>query len=598
MTAPSVLRVEILSGHASPWVGEFAKPEVLIGRGLSCDVRLHPTLDTLAASNVHARLVWTAQDVEVICEHANGVSISWFSGAAQFLEKGQRVSVQSAFEIEIARNGPRLRIQRVASVLPGTLKPDSPEAKKKKFQPVGRIAGETVAAARTGRRIAIAGVTLLLLACAVGGAWAWRYEQSLAEIRRQRNAEIDRLVAEQAIIRREVEQRPPGDALRTALTAAAGSVFLVGLERAGEGFVPLGTAWTAAQGKLATNAHVAQGLQTGQKSGSRAIARRTGPAGEPLDIYAIDIHPAFEQWTEILSQQSVRTGSREAEANLVAVGDVAILTLSGGDSGAALPMAAADDPISPGDPVGYIGFPMEGISAVPTRQTVIGHITAATDPFFEEARGASALLVHMNAPGAGGASGSPIINERGRVIAMLSAGSMIALDAGSRTARVPTGFTYGQSVVLIREMLDQSAARAQQERDRTWQAAMAARFVAPEDRLNTRTRELETTLKATAERLSDEVLLLPAAGDLPAKPLRAEPGYHYLLLAASADWSPLTLAAGAGGKAEAFGRTDRGVVALVLKKSDTPRSVDLALRAARPLRADAKVHLRIARVRD
>ncbi len=64
------------------------------------------------------------------------------------------------------------------------------------------------------------------------------------------------------------------------------------------------------------------------------------------------------------------------------------------------------------------------------------------------------LMTHT-IPVAGGASGSPIIDERGTVVAVVNAGSMVMTKQG----RAPSGamLNYGMRVDLVSEMLDMAA---------------------------------------------------------------------------------------------------------------------------------------------
>jgi hypothetical protein len=94
--------------------------------------------------------------------------------------------------------------------------------------------------------------------------------------------------------------------------------------------------------------------------------------------------------------------------------------------GAALELA--DDQhiqgLKAGTPLGFVGHPFEGfvhggvslLAPVPTAQQ--GIVTAITGFLLEEAPKDESLLVHFNMPAAGGASGSPVFDDSGKIVAV------------------------------------------------------------------------------------------------------------------------------------------------------------------------------------
>lgn len=84
-----------------------------------------------------------------------------------------------------------------------------------------------------------------------------------------------------------------------------------------------------------------------------------------------------------------------------------------------------------GDPIGYLGFPMENIpgdnvdiqNPIASMQT--GIIVAVSDFELKNSGSCNNFLIRHNLPSSGGASGSPLFNSKGVVIAVHNAGSKI-----------------------------------------------------------------------------------------------------------------------------------------------------------------------------
>ena len=116
--------------------------------------------------------------------------------------------------------------------------------------------------------------------------------------------------------------------------------------------------------------------------------------------------------------------------------------------------------LAAGEAVGYVGYPMENLAVAgdnlqrPTPQMQFGRLTAITtdfNPSEDEARpGRLNTLLQHSLPATGGASGSPMLNERGEVIGMLSAVNFAML--GNR--RIPTVVNFAQRANLVSELID------------------------------------------------------------------------------------------------------------------------------------------------
>jgi hypothetical protein len=79
--------------------------------------------------------------------------------------------------------------------------------------------------------------------------------------------------------------------------------------------------------------------------------------------------------------------------------------------------------------------------------------------------------VHLDLPVTGGASGSPVLDEQGRVLGIINAGSF---TLGMEGRRIPiAGTTYAQRIDLLLELLRDDPA-PQAARERAWELAFVA----------------------------------------------------------------------------------------------------------------------------
>lgn len=117
--------------------------------------------------------------------------------------------------------------------------------------------------------------------------------------------------------------------------------------------------------------------------------------------------------------------------------------------------------------IAYLGFPMEGMAGggvnvqnpVATMQS--GIVTSATDYWLGKAEFSKRLLIQHNMGAAGGASGSPIFNDDGEVVGILSAGNIVgsitANEKGeAEVTRAPSGVmvNFAQRVDILKDILD------------------------------------------------------------------------------------------------------------------------------------------------
>lgn len=221
-----------------------------------------------------------------------------------------------------------------------------------------------------------------------------------------------------------------------------------------------GTAWTVDKGVLATNAHVAQGLVDLRKKAADAgnpdaciwQVRHGEKFDKTLTVTGVLIHPSYEIW-------GANFGTK---ANLPAPYDVALLYVSE-DTGPALKLAGPAEyrAIAAGQPICYAGFPaehlMSGSPIMPPLRSDLGTISAVTNEFFLSSSPERNVMLHYDLRGAGGCSGSPVVTAAGKVVALFSAGDVMMVASvggqGVDVTRIGVGFTYGQRVDMLDELL-------------------------------------------------------------------------------------------------------------------------------------------------
>jgi len=259
--------------------------------------------------------------------------------------------------------------------------------------------------------------------------------------------------------------RDQQDALPEALRAIVSSVYVVGVNSAA-GEVGFGTAWVVNENTLATNAHVAEVFPELQ-AGQHMFVRSTGPEHATHRIEQVLLHPGYGSFAEFIGSNPRVIANMQAvpeQIQPVHGYDVALLRVeAGAELGPPIPIASDEtlQALRPGDRVGYAGFPMEtntlalAMMRKPEPVLQMGSITSVTDFFgVRPSDATTADLVQHSLPAHGGASGSPIVNERGEAIAVLSAGNMVNLPQTNERVSSGIGIWFGQRANLVNHLLD------------------------------------------------------------------------------------------------------------------------------------------------
>lgn len=443
------IRITHIDGPLAGKIQEFGndKGRILIGR-VTAEADVKYPDDYTAVSREHVVLVEGPGIYRLDLSTAKPVFVN---GEPALQDQELRGTV----ELQLGGNdGPRLRVE----VNPGLA--GAQTVARTQMADLGtKVKG-------TRRMASWIAAAVVLLAVVVGGlTWYFREES--------------------VNLKQFVENLPPvaaGEEITPAvLQQARDSVYLV-LAHDASGEIGQGTAWVVGEGVMATNAHVAEifyELQPGQDLLVRS----------PVEPYAshkvlrIELHPGYRAFSERMAEFGPvvkALGQQVMDAGLIGAYDVALMYVDNADQlGKPLPLASKDSlkKLDAGSPIAYIGYPMENmamtaLTAAPTPQSKIGNITTVTDYFNIRRKDGENQLIQHDVGATGGASGSPMINAKGEVVAVLSAVNFIFLSSGE--ARIPSGasINFAQRSDLVQELLDGKAQEATVGYAATWEEAL------------------------------------------------------------------------------------------------------------------------------
>lgn len=385
-------------------------------------------------------------------------------------------------QIQIGKDGPTLAISVSGNVdLPETVMRVAPQPDQH------AVVAKIDRRAKLNRVAALVALCLLFVLVLVGWEVYDRMRREihhletenlrLADLNRAQADAVERLGGTLRSMDQKVDALKPR--VRESLRRAAPSVYLVVIKQA-DREVGVGTAWVAADGVLATNAHVAEAFDA-LEPGQTLHVRSNDDPPRDFKIARVELHPGFAVFNDIWTKHMpVRDAFEGMYGPLQPVGACDVALMHPEDpAGLAPPLPLADDAalrsMGAGDVVGFVGYPMEAMAVggvnieKPTPTTQIGHITAVTDYFLaRESGGGGGHLVQHSLPMTGGASGSPMLDDAGRVVAVINA--MNIIDLGLDRAPSATGVNFGQRIDLLRELLEGRADAAQAERTDAWRA--------------------------------------------------------------------------------------------------------------------------------
>ena len=196
--------------------------------------------------------------------------------------------------------------------------------------------------------------------------------------------------------------------------------------------IPMGTAWAFADNTFATNAHVIQGVH---KNGIELLKQHSDIISD-MEISLI--------LNETKTSYPVKSFRVHPEYDTAKDADFALLYTDKVTHKLQIANDRELHNIKQGTPIAFLGFPMEGLSngnvntANPMASLQTGNIVAISNAEYGDSGFAGNTTIRHNLPTVGGASGSPIFNRNGKVIAILFAGHMkIEFDKSGRMVRTP-----------------------------------------------------------------------------------------------------------------------------------------------------------------
>lgn len=265
-----------------------------------------------------------------------------------------------------------------------------------------------------------------------------------------------------------VEQQSPSANWASVYEKAKASVYQVAV-LSNDGAAPQakGTAWVYGPHSLVTNAHVAA-LYKSIGANQRLVVIAPDGQQAPIAISDAIMHPAYLAFRDTIAATERGTGtSIKTQGSF----DVAMLMVESSATLAA-PLPVADDAalqnLKPGDGLAYIGYPAAFAKDQSDEQLRIGYISGASD-FLGVAKATTGELLYHTAPAVGGASGSPILNDKGQVIAVHSGGE--TREVGSSFINSGSGTFYAQNAGLIADLTTGWSSAKMASAEAAWHAS-------------------------------------------------------------------------------------------------------------------------------
>ena len=410
---------------------------IRFGRSMECDVRFSPS-DTRLGRN-HFSLRPAAGSYELVTDREHPVYMN-----------GERVvgsvALLALTELRLvdAKAGPKINISisqlAEGNVTDANFKTDS---------------GTVQQGMKYLRQAIIAGIAVAVILAGVIGYQAYA----------QKQLELAFATETSSLLEKFSEVQNPSAKWSEVYDKIRGSVYQVAL-LSNDGSAPQaeGTAWVYSAHSLITNAHVAA-LFTNATPNQTIVV--IAPDGQQTPIKVVDaiLHPAY-----LAFRQTMSNTERSTNAQVKSLGsfDVAMLMVeSAAHLAPPLKVAAVEvlQNMPAGLPLAYVGYPAAYATTQNAEQFRIGYVSGSSDFLGVAGTGPGELIYHT-AQAVGGASGSPIVNEQGEVIAVFSGGEVQKL--GDNKVVSGSGTFYAQSASLIADVTNGWSAEKMAAEQNAW----------------------------------------------------------------------------------------------------------------------------------
>jgi V8-like Glu-specific endopeptidase len=440
-----MITITHLSGFGRGKSKTYPGPNVILGTDPSCDVRFDPTWDK-EVSPRHAQI--SILNGECLIDDLGSTTGVWING-----KKIVREPLRGTVEVNLGQNGQRLQIQVAALPMSSSPSPQptaaAPGPTRSKAMPIalGIAAVLAVAFITIKQRVNIGGneVTITM------------GEEKKAETKSAPSNEKPAPTAHEPTTPIPVATAPPSQDTDTRILNAAKSyekaIGLVVLAKEGSGD-GCGTAWAVAEDIFATNAHVAMPIIRTMRAGGSAFVVINKNPELRYRVRAAIPHPRY-------FESPVNIDGKSPAASPY---DVALLIVEG-KCPVSMKLAARQklETLDSGHRVAFLGFPMENLinggvdMHLPVATMQSGIVTANTDFWLAKAPFESRTLVQHNLPATGGASGSPIFDADGEVVAILSAGNITFTVSTSTWAQMMSDIESAKREVITKAKAQISA---------------------------------------------------------------------------------------------------------------------------------------------
>lgn len=355
-----------------------------------------------------------------------------------------------------------------------------------------------------GNRRLLAALTAAVAVLAIGGWWYVRWTD------RQKQLIMTAAVAALA------DAQPVSDAV---ISRVRESIYAVILRNPEGGESIIGTAWSADGGKVVTNVHVVdvehdQKLAAALDNGFTLLVRSAVPPHRSHRVVRRTLHPGNQRFLAVMAgMRPLRKGVGGFEQlGYDSACDVALLDVEDAtDLAQPLEIASAGElrNLRAGQPIAMVGYPSEDMItedvAQPEPVSQKASIVRMTDFFMDHRDDGNNLLVQHSLPLAGGASGSPIVNGAGRVVAVVTAVNVVGIPTArkadddddeqgnareQRRIMNPAAVNFGQRADFVIDLLEGRQDEATSAYEADWLKSLARLDRVSEQTIPLRERQL------------------------------------------------------------------------------------------------------------